>query len=525
MRKLTSLLLPIVAAATLVVAAGAQPPGDAGKENKDGGPPPGGFGPGGPGGPPQPGQILPSFIQEELKLTAEQKKQLDMLQKDVDARLAKILTAGQKKKLTLASQPPGPGNRGGPGQGGPGGPGGPGGRSTPFTLRGAYTLDGESRQTEGQTYISDQDDVSAVYIKNGGNLRLVNPTIITSGNTSSEENSSFYGLNAAVLATSKSKLTIVGGTIRCSGRGANGVISTGRAEVVLSKLDIKATANGAHGVMAMTGGSITLDGVNITTTKERAAAIATDRGGGTIVATGGTYNTAGRGSPGIYSTGKITVSQGNFNATGAEACVIEGSNSITLKDCVLKGNRYKGVMVYQSFSGDAEVGTGRFTMQGGSLAAETGPLFFVTNTRGIITLTGVKTSIPSGVLVSAAADRWGRQGSNGGHAVLTADAMTLKGNLVCDEISSITATLKNGTTLTGMVKGAALAIDSTSKWSVTEDSTLKSLAEIKGIADFFITNIEGNGHQVSYDANLAANQWLQGKTYTLAKGGQLVPNK
>jgi hypothetical protein len=181
-------------------------------------------------------------------------------------------------------------------------------------------------------------------------------------------------------------------------------------------------------------------------------------------------------------------------------------------------------MVYQSFSGDAEGRNGSFTMQGGSLATEAGPLFFVTNTRGTITLTGVKTSMASDVLVSAAADRWGRQGSNGGHAILIADAMTLKGNLVCDEISSITATLKKGTTLTGMVKGAALAIDPTSKWTVTEDSTIKSLAEIKGISDFSITNIEGNGHRVSYDASLAANQWLQGKTYNLAKGGQLTPN-
>ena len=265
--------------------------------------------------------------------------------------------------------------------------------------------------------------------------------------------------------------------------------------------------------------------MNITTARERAAAIATDRGGGTIVATGGTYNTAGRGSPGIYSTGDITVSQGHFNATGAEACVIEGSNSITLKDCVLKAHRFKGVMVYQSFSGDAEGRNGCFTMQGGSLTAEEGPLFHVTNTRGTITLTGVKTSMASDVLLSAAADRWGRRGSNGGHAVLIVDAMTLKGNLVCDKISSITATLKNGTTLTGMVQGASLAIDPTSKWSVTRDSTIKSLAEIKGVSDSSIPNIEGNGHQVSYDANLAANQWLQGKTYALAKGGQLVPNK
>src|SRR6266498_1243311 len=63
--------------------------------------PPGGPGgpPGGPGGFPQPGQVLPGFLQERLNLTAEQKKQLDELQKEVDAKLAKILTTEQKKTL------------------------------------------------------------------------------------------------------------------------------------------------------------------------------------------------------------------------------------------------------------------------------------------------------------------------------------------------------------------------------------------------------------------------------------------
>jgi Spy/CpxP family protein refolding chaperone len=89
-------------AVLLVVAVGqAQPPG-----GFPGGPP-GGF-PGGRFEPPQPGQILPGFIRDQLKLTAEQKKQLGALQKDVDAKLAKILTAAQKKSLQTAMRP-GPG--------------------------------------------------------------------------------------------------------------------------------------------------------------------------------------------------------------------------------------------------------------------------------------------------------------------------------------------------------------------------------------------------------------------------------
>src|SRR5262249_41522537 len=69
------------------------PPGGRGGFGPPGGGPggPGGFGPpgggpGGPGGPGgfgppgAPGQILPSFLQDRLKLTAEQKKQLKELQ-------------------------------------------------------------------------------------------------------------------------------------------------------------------------------------------------------------------------------------------------------------------------------------------------------------------------------------------------------------------------------------------------------------------------------------------------------------
>jgi len=66
---------------------------------------------------PKPGQIVPEFLQERLKLNAEQTKQLEALQKEVDEKLAKILTDEQKKSL---QRPPwGLGGRrsGGPPQG------------------------------------------------------------------------------------------------------------------------------------------------------------------------------------------------------------------------------------------------------------------------------------------------------------------------------------------------------------------------------------------------------------------------
>jgi EF hand len=94
-----------------------------------GGPP--GFGPpgfpppgGGPGGfrmaPPRPGEILPRMLQQRLQLTPEQTTQLEELQKDVDAKLEKILNDDQRKLLKEMRER-GPGGFGGPGGGPPGG--------------------------------------------------------------------------------------------------------------------------------------------------------------------------------------------------------------------------------------------------------------------------------------------------------------------------------------------------------------------------------------------------------------------
>jgi hypothetical protein len=366
--------------------------------------------------------------------------------------------------------------------------------------------------------------VSAIMVSGGGELELMDPTVKTSGNSSSTENSSFYGLNAAVLATRSSKIEITGGSINTSGTGANGLFATGAgASVTMTSGTITATGGGGHGVMASGGGSLALTNVDIVTTSERAAPVATDRGSGTIVVSGGKMKSAGRGSPGIYSTGKITVYDTEFVSTGAEAAVIEGRNSISLANCTLTGAARCGVMIYQSFSGDAEGREGHFTMTGGSLTATSGPLFFVTNSKGVILLKGVKASSASGVLVKAGIDRWGREGSNGGVADFTADDETLAGDMVAEANCSVSAKLQNGTKLTGAVKDAALTLDASSQWNVTADSTLTSLKDPEGVNGDQITNIHGNGHEVRYKASLPANEWLKGKTYALAGGGHLVP--
>jgi hypothetical protein len=75
---------------------------------------------------PRPGEILSPMFQQRLRLSSEQEEQLGQLQKEVNARLDKILNDEQRKQLKEMRDrgpggfgPPGGGPRGGRPGGGP----------------------------------------------------------------------------------------------------------------------------------------------------------------------------------------------------------------------------------------------------------------------------------------------------------------------------------------------------------------------------------------------------------------------
>jgi hypothetical protein len=88
-----------------------------------GGPPPASPGPGRPGSPAHPGKIFSPAQQDTLQLSPEQRKRLEEIQKEIDTRLATLLTEVQKKQLQAMQQgpaaPPGRPGRGGPTGGAP----------------------------------------------------------------------------------------------------------------------------------------------------------------------------------------------------------------------------------------------------------------------------------------------------------------------------------------------------------------------------------------------------------------------
>ena len=401
------------------------------------------------------------------------------------------------------------------------------GNTSEVTGTAAYSLTTGSAAKSGTTMTASQQNQSAVIVSGGASLTLSKVKVSTTGSSSSMDSSSFYGLDSAILAKTGSKITVSDSTVETTGSGANAVFASGTgATVNLTNVTIKCTATGSHGVDATLGGILNLKNVNITTAGNgAAAAIATDRGGGTITAEGGTILTTGTKSPAIYSTGTIKVSNATMKSTNSSSVVVEGKNSVTVNNCTMTSDSDNAVFIYQSALGDAETGSGTFTMTGGTLTATKGMLFYSTNTTAVINLKNATLSTGSGILLKASADQWGTSGKNGSDVTLNADTQKMTGNVVLDSVSTAAIKLTNSSSLTGAInnaktaKSVSLSLDKTSSWTVTADSYINALTD----ADTSLANIISGGHTVYYNSSNSANSWLGGKTVSLSGGGQLVP--
>lgn len=396
----------------------------------------------------------------------------------------------------------------------------------------AYTIDGKEQTTQNKDYSVDKSNVSAVLVENKGNLTLSGGTLTKSGDTTSDNDSNFYGLNAVLTASGGSKVALDGITLTSSGKGANAIFATGEnSQITAKNFTIYTTGDSSRGLDATYNGTIIADSGDITTKGSHCAPIATDRGEGTIKVSNTSVSAEGDGSPCVYSTGNIRCTKVTGSATNSQIAVVEGKNKLTLKECVLQGAGKNGIMLYQSTSGDAAEGKAVFKASDSTLTTTSGgPMFYVTNTVASATLKNTTMYYSSGILVNAAGNKtnqWGKVGENGGNFTLTGVNQTLEGDIKCDKISTVSLKLKKQTKFKGAIDAANTAksisvnLDRSSTWTVTADSYVSVITN----KDSKCTNIKSSGHTVYYDADNEANSWLDGKTLSLSGGGKLTPSK
>ena len=388
------------------------------------------------------------------------------------------------------------------GNAGGGAPGQPGGGNSggveSYDAVSEYTTDAD---VDGETFESTGTDENAIHVYGGADVTLNNITVTRSSEESSGgDNSSFYGVGAAILTTD-GQTTITNSTITTDADGAAGAFAYGDGTVYISDSTIKTTGNTAGGIHAAGGGTLYAWDLDVETDGNSSAAIRSDRGGGTMVVDGGTYTSNGTGSPAVYSTADIAVSGATLTANGSEAVCIEGLNSLRLFDTDLTGNMSDdsqndctwNVILYQSMSGDSEVGNSTFEMDGGSLTAKNGGMFYTTNTESTFILNDVDITYAddNDFFLRCTGNNnqrgWGTSGSNGADCKFTAIDQDMDGDVIWDSISQLDFYMTGESTLTGAITDdetyagnggdgyCNIYIEKGSTWTVTGDSTLTSL--------------------------------------------------
>ena len=367
----------------------------------------------------------------------------------------------------------------------------------------------EDTTVDGETISSTGTDENAIHVTNGANVSIKNSKITrTSSDSTGGDNSSFYGVGAAVLTTDGTSY-ISNTTIDTDAAGAAGIFAYGDGVVYAADSTITTKQDTSGGIHAAGGGTLYAWNLTAETSGNSSAAIRSDRGGGTMVVDGGSYTSNGTGSPAIYSTADITVNDAELTANGSEAICIEGLNSIRLFDCDLTGNMSDdsqndctwNVILYQSMSGDSEVGNSTFEMNGGTLTAKNGGMFYTTNTESTITLSDVDitNADDSEFFLRCTGNNnqrgWGETGSNGADCLFTAIDQEMSGDVIWDSISQLDFYMTDGSTLTGAVQDdetyagnggdgyCNFYIEKGSTWVVTGDSTLTNLYNAGTIVD------------------------------------------
>ena len=352
-------------------------------------------------------------------------------------------------------------------------------------------------------------DENAALVSNGAEVTFSNDAISrTSSDSQGGDNSSFYGVGAAVLATDGTAY-VKDSTVTTDSKGGAGLFAYGDGTVYAADTDITTQQDTSGGIHAAGGGKLYAWDLNVETNGESSAAIRSDRGGGTMVVDGGTYTSNGVGSPAVYCTADIAVNNAELTANGSEAVCIEGLNSLRLYNSNLTGNMSDDdqndttwtVILYQSMSGDSEVGNSTFQMDGGTITSKNGGLFYTTNTECTIALKDVDITYndDSEFFLQCTGNNnqrgWGQSGANGSDCNFTADSQDMKGNVIWDSISDLDFYMTNGSTLEGAFVNdesnagnggdgyCNVVIDKDSTWTVTGDSTIRSLSNAGTITD------------------------------------------
>ncbi|MDP3448433.1 MAG: hypothetical protein Q8S22_10295 [Eubacteriales bacterium] len=364
---------------------------------------------------------------------------------------------------------------------------------------GAYTITANISESQ-KTYYSEQADENALRVENSA-IAGIDGAIVDkrAGDASSLENAFFFGLNAAALVRAGAQLLLVNSEITAVSLGASGAFASG-GRLQLQSSTVRTTGGSSYALAASRGGSVSVRDSSLSTQGTLSPAIVAGAEG-EIFLEGGMVATGGEASPVIAATGSVIVSNATLRANSAEAIAVNGG-TVTLSDSAISGRMGRAaasgaqitpycVVLYRDAG--ALGAQSAFSMTRGALTALSGDLFYATNTDASIYLEGVALSLGKGQALLRACGNdgtrgWGEAGKNGANCALVAKDQTLGGDIIADELSSVSLTLRGETAYTGTVnvantaRAAKVALEDGAVWTLTGNAYLTAFTgRVSGI--------------------------------------------
>ena len=363
---------------------------------------------------------------------------------------------------------------------------------------GAYTIAADVSESK-KTYYSEASDENALRVENGAIAGVDGARIEKrAGDATSLENALQFGLNAAVLSHANAQLLLRNSEIAANALGAGGVYAYG-GRVQIEDSVVRATGASAYALAVSGGGSIRATESSLSTQGAGSPALIAGIQG-QLYLEGGMAATGGESSPVLVVSGSVNAANTTLRANNAEAITVSGG-SVTLTDCAVSGrmpdSAVSGTLLTPYCVGMYQLGPGgttsSFSMTRGALSALSGDLFYVTNTGASIYLENVSlTTGAGGALLRVGGNDgsrgWGEAGRNGADCAVIAKNQVLMGDIIADELSSVSLTLRGTSTFTGTVnaantaRAAKVTLEDGTTWTLTGNAYLSSFTgRVSGI--------------------------------------------
>ena len=367
----------------------------------------------------------------------------------------------------------------------------------------AKVFDGMKSVLNSNVYTASTEGENALLAKNESVLTIEGGMINKSGDSTDLEASHAYGLNAAMLITSGAQVNVNDVTVTSSSEGADGIFVSGsKSRAVLDNGLVKAAEDFSRGIAAAYGGTIDADAINVIT--------------------------SGEDSPCIYSAANISLTNSTATAEQSSVAAVEGDNNISVRNCKLTGASDEGAIVYHDERQGTASTPAKCIVRNSEITNNAaGAMFYVDGINAAAAVTDTELVFGSGILADVVGDSDSDGSSDSGKFILKGLAQKFSGEIKCDSRSKIKLILMEKSSFTGVIDKDNTALYSKiylskdSVWNVTADSFVGSIANEKKTC----ANIKSNGHNIYYNADNSANQWLGGESIDLQGGGRLLPTK